>query len=80
MPGASLWAGGLSSSETAPTPIGGLISSRTPNQPSVEIVQGQEEREIAPYPANLALRLHRALSCIQKAEMAGGDPVITFTS
>ena len=55
------------------------MSSKTPDQMTAEFLKGREDREIAAYPDNLALRVHRAISWIQRAEMAQDDPDIAFT-
>ena len=45
---------------------------------TAEMLKEREDREIATYPANLALRVHRALSWIMRAEMEEDDPDISF--
>ena len=54
------------------------MSSGSSNRLTSEILKGREEKEINTYPDNLSLRVHRANSWIQRAEMADDDHDIAF--
>ena len=45
---------------------------------TAQVLKEREDRETSTYPANLALRVHRALSWIGRAEMEEDDPDIAF--
>ena len=55
------------------------MSSKTPDQLTADVLKDRKDREDAAYPENLALRVHRAISWIRRAEMAEEDPDIGFT-
>ena len=54
------------------------MSSGSSNRLTSETLKSREEKEINTYPENLALRVHRANSWIQRAEMADDDHDIAF--
>ena len=55
------------------------MSPGEPDRLTAAELKAREARESDSYPQNLGLRVHRAISWIQRAEMAVGDPDIAFT-
>ncbi len=55
------------------------MSSMIPDQLTANALKDQKDQEDDAYPENLAVRVHRAISWIRRAEMEGGDPDIGFT-
>ena len=60
-------------------PARSLMSSSSQNRLTADILKSREQQEAGDYPDNLALRVHGAVSWIQRAEMPEGDPDIAFT-
>ncbi len=54
------------------------MTSRSADQLTARVLRDRKDRENDGYPQNLSLRVHRAISWIGRAEMAGDDPDIAF--